>query len=145
MGATHVVWRPQLPGGSYVDVAREAVFAHALEAFGGKVKHIAGYQVVPLSRRSANGARSRTRIAWLGCGSDPSMGVYLPKDVEKRKPDRLISTEELTADAKKQLADVPVAVFRSNCPASGSASAELHASFRQMLSVGDVSIWTRKD
>ena len=143
MGATHVVWRSQQAGGSYTDVAREAVFAHALEVFGGKVTSIAGYQVAPL-RRSAKGSRSPTRVAWLGCGGDPPTGVYLPPNIEKRKADRLISMEQLAGDAKGQLADVPVAVFRPGCSGSSEASAELSDSFRQVLSVGDVSIWTRR-
>jgi hypothetical protein len=142
MGATHVVWGPHQPGGSYTDVAREAAFAHAVGVFGGEFKSVAGYQVARL-RRSAKGARSPTRIAWLGCGGDPPTGVYAPTNIDTRKPDRLISEEELTGDARAQLIDVPVAVFRPSCPDAGAAAAELNASFRQILSVGDVSIWTR--
>jgi hypothetical protein len=143
MGATHVVWRPQQPGGTYTDVAREAVFAHALGVFAGHVESIAGYQVAPL-RRSAKGARSPTRVAWLGCGADPPTGVYAPTNIDTRKADRLISMEQLASNAREQLADVPVVVNRPNCPDTGAAAGELGASFRHILSVGDVSIWARK-
>jgi hypothetical protein len=144
LGITHAVWVHQQAGGSYEQVAREATFAHALEVYGGKVTSIGGYQVMPLSRKSAKGARTPTRVAWLGCGGDPPLGVYTPAQIVTRQAERLIAPADLASDAKGQLADVPVAVLRSACGSMSPASAELRASFKQMFTVGDISVWTRK-
>jgi len=144
MGVTHVVWNTHQPGGTLTHVGREAVFAHALQTFGGKVTSIGGYQVAPLSRRSAKGSREPTQVAWLGCGADPPTGVYLPGNIEKRTAERLIAAADLTSDAKQQLAKVPVAVLRPGCAGLTQAAAELRASFKQVINVGDVSIWVRK-
>jgi hypothetical protein len=141
MGATHVIWAPTQVPGTYETVVREAVFAHALNTVVGKVTNVGGYLVAPISRRATKSAREKTRVAWLGCSGDPPTGVYLPGHIAKKKPERLISE----TDPKQQLAEVPVAVLRPSCPGLASVSAELNASFKQVLTVGDVSIWTRKD
>jgi hypothetical protein len=144
MGVTHAVWVPQQAGGTYELVAREAVFAHALELFSGKVKSLGGYKIAPLSRPPGKDARTPTRVAWLGCGGDPPTGVYLPANIDKRRPERLLSMAELTSNPKAQLAEVPVAVLRSNCSGMKEAFAEVRASFKQTLTMGDVAVWVRK-
>jgi hypothetical protein len=145
MGVTHAVWVHHQAGGSYELVAREAAFAHALGVYGGNVTDIGGYQVTALSRKSAKGARAPTRVAWLGCGGDPPLGVYKLADSLKRKPERLFSTADLASDFKGQLADVPVAILRPACGSLGAVSSQLRASYKQMFTVGDVSIWARKN
>lgn len=143
MGGTHVIWVPHQAGGTYESVAREAVFAHALARVTEKVKNVSGYQVATISQRVTRRAREKTRVVFLGCGGDPPLGVYLAKNLATMKAERLIAAADLEADPKRQLADVPVAVLRPNCPGLTSASTEVRSSFQQVLNVGDVLIWVR--
>ena len=145
MGITHVIWKTDRGPSTIEQVEREAAFVDALELYGADTRSIAGYQLTRLApERHAPGANTPTRVAWLGCGGDPPTGIYVPGDVSRRKPERVISPLDFANDASAPLAGVSVAVLRPDCPEMAPAAAELNASFKRVLGAGGVALWVRK-
>jgi hypothetical protein len=145
MGITHAIWRSELGASTIEGVAREAVFAEAIDRYGADTRPMSGYL---LSRLDASAARAGgdtpTKVAWFGCGADPRTGVYAPANLAQRWPERLISPLDFANDATQALAGVTVAVLRPGCPDVAPAVAELNSSFKRVMSAGDVSIWVRR-
>src|SRR5262249_28494285 len=77
-GATHVLWPLQKELRTPEDLAGDAVFARAANAFSGSPFTVAGFRVAKLVRHKAPAVeRGPTRIAWLGAG-ERALGVYTP-------------------------------------------------------------------
>jgi hypothetical protein len=144
MGVTHVVWKTERNASSYEQVAREAVFFHALQVYGEEPRAYGSYLLSALKLGpTPPGAATPTRVAWLGCEADPPTGIYIPANVNLRKPERAIAPLDLANDAAPALAAASVAILRANCPDMAAAAAELNGSFRRVLGAGAVSLWLR--
>jgi hypothetical protein len=145
MGITHAIWKTEISATDFEGVAREAVFAHAISVYGVDQKSISGYLIDRLSTGLVPaGADTPTRVAWLGCGGDPSPGIYVPGKLSPPQPERLIQPLDLANDPSQALAGVPVAVLRSGCPSMAPAASVLGVSFTRMIGVGDVAVWVRR-
>jgi hypothetical protein len=145
MGITHVVWKTERGASSYEQVALEAVFNDAIGVFGADTRSVGGYLVTRLATGpSPARAQTPTRLAWLGCGGDPPMGVYLPNRIGARRAERLIFLPDLEGDVHRALSDVSVVVLRPSCSAIAGAAAQLASSFKRASGAGDVSLWVRK-
>jgi hypothetical protein len=145
MGITHVVWKGESIATTYERVALQAVFLHAIEIYGVETKVLGGYFLTRLAYAPAPpGASTPTLVAWLGCGGDPPTGIYVPRNVDRRQPERVISPLDLANDPSPELAGVSVAVLRPACPDMAPAIAALNSSFKRVMGAGDVALWVRK-
>jgi hypothetical protein len=145
MGITHVVWKPESGATTYERAALQAVFLHAIELYGVETRMLGGYFLTRVAYAPVPpGASTPTRVAWLGCGADPPTGVYVPVNVNRRRPERVITPLDLSNDPSPALAEVSVAILRSACPDVAPATAVLNSSFKRVTGAGDVALWVRK-
>jgi hypothetical protein len=144
MGITHTVWKGEALGQTLDRLAQQAVFLHALEVYGEPTQYLGGYHLNKLNYEpTPKGAETPTRVAWLGCGGDPPLGVYVPANLDKRQPERAITPLELSNDPTPALAGASVAILRPSCAGLEPAMSVLNASFRRVMGAGDVSLWVR--
>ncbi len=144
LGATHVLFpvhkEPRIPE----DLARDAVFARATQAFTQESWDVAGYRVAALVRsRRLPAHRDATRIAWLACSSDRRLGIYTPSGLTRG--DRLLplSREQLENDATGALAEANAIWYRPDCPEAVAAARVLDEETRLVLRSGELSLRVR--
>jgi hypothetical protein len=147
LGITHVLWRNQMGDSSPADLAREAVFASALRALGEGSPRTSGDWRITKLRSSPQDLPETTpplRIAWLGCGGDPPLGVYKPAGLAKRVPDKTLTEGQVENDTQAALLGVDALVLRPSCGYASKAKPAIERQFELHATAGDVGLWTRK-
>jgi len=146
MGVTHLLFWHDRGATSPEDLARESVFSRALVQWGDGPEEIDGKLVSKLrsSPRNAEQTAAPTRIAWLGCGGDPPLGLYDPRGLGERKPLRELEEQAVHDSALETLADANALVLRPSCEYLAGVEAALGQHFTLSMKAGDVSVWARK-
>jgi hypothetical protein len=145
LGATHVafshrgVMAPE-------DLGREAVFARTTDHFCTATEEVAGWRLCQLgdTPKDLQQAAAPTRIAWLGCHNYVPLGIYSPKGLAERTPDRKLTTQELSEDPVKALAAANAAIVWPACSGLSATVEKLAAEFEFKITAADVAVWTRK-
>jgi hypothetical protein len=151
LGATHVSWFRSRGSTSPEDLAREAVFARALQQYTNEGSPAGGRLLAKLmdAPKDMTLANAPTRIAWLGCGGDPVMGVYTPGELAHRSAPREVSQGWrlaegfLRQDPLKALTQANALIVRASCDAVAKTLDTLRTEFETPIDAGDVSVWVR--
>jgi hypothetical protein len=146
MGITHVVWWPDAGGMSPDELAREAGFARTVDQWGTKPEDIGDRRLndlTPHPRDAALAARP-TRIAWLGCGGDPPLGIFTPSGLAARTPERKLSEDAVRTAPLSEIAEANALVLRPGCGYLADVEATISQQFGRMVRVGDVALWVRR-
>jgi hypothetical protein len=145
LGATHLLWPYQKEPRSAEDLARDAVFARASVAFTDSSFTVAGYRVAELiDRRAPRGMRDPTRIAWLACDGQATLGVYTPAGLAQGKLEKPLVRAELQQDPVSVLADINAVWLRESCEDTKAAYAVVSADFTEVMRSGDLGVWIRR-
>ena len=142
LGATHLVWHSNRAPMSPEMWAREAVFIRAMYAFGSGVAVIGGYEttsLVPASTRP--NPTETTRIAWIGCGGDPPLGIYSPQGLAENRPSTILAEDVLSANPASALQAAHIVLFRAACPGREAVARELAGRFVKSVDSGDVALF----
>jgi hypothetical protein len=141
LGITHVWWDQSLPGRDDDLMAREAVFQHAAATFVPSTEVINHYQfgaLAPSARPER--AAERTRIAWIGCGSDVPTGLYDPRGFAEGR-----GATDLGLVSRPALAAANVVLRRTSCPGPATEITDtLNIQFLQRVHIGDVAVFVRR-
>lgn len=145
MGATHVLWWNDRGGMSPDELAREAVFARTADLWGAGEEGIGDKRLSRLEAepRDRTAAAQPTRIAWLGCGDDPTTALYSPRDLVARSPSAPLAMEQVREAPLEALAGANAVVLRSGCDL-GKAPAGIPAQFKLAIRAGEVNLWIRR-
>jgi hypothetical protein len=145
LGATHVVFTNRGVTAPE-DLGREAVFARTTDHFCATTEEVAGWRLCRLGDTPIDPqlAAAPTRIAWLGCNSDPPLGIYSPKALSERKPERPLTMQELADDPLNALAAANAAIVWPACNDHHATVEMLSTQFESRIVAGDVAVWTRK-
>jgi hypothetical protein len=146
LGTTHVMWWPDRGGMSPEELAREAGFARAIDQWGDGPEDIGDKRLGKLMANPKNStlAAQPTRIAWLGCGGDPHLGIFTPKGLAARKPEGRLSEEPVHAAPLGELTAANALVLRPSCGYLSGVESEISKQFKLMIKGGDVSLWVRQ-
>jgi hypothetical protein len=145
LGATHVLWPSQKEARAPDDLARDAVLARAVAAFTRSPFTVAGYKVAQLVRGPARDPeRDRTRIAWLGCGSERALGIYTPEGLALGNVEHPLTSVELASDPSTALAKANAVWTRASCAEAVSASSVLSGQFEEVLRSGEITLVVRR-
>ncbi len=146
-GITHVLWRIQMGDSSPADLAREAVFASALHVLGDGPPRASGDWRITKLRANSPALPETTpllRIAWLGCGGDPPLGIYRPAGLVKRDPEKTLTESQVENDTQAALRGVDALVLRPSCDYASKAKPAIERQFDLHATAGDVGLWTRR-
>jgi hypothetical protein len=146
MGITHGVWWPDAGGMSPDELAREAGFARAADLWGTQPEDIGDRRLTaltPQARDAALAARP-TRIAWLGCGGDPPLGIFTPSGLAARTPERKLREDAVRTAPLSEIAEANALVLRPSCGYLAGVEAQVAQQFKQMVKAGDVALWVRR-
>ncbi|HEX7506855.1 MAG TPA: hypothetical protein VF550_08785 [Polyangia bacterium] len=145
LGATHATWWPDRGGMSPEELAREAGFARAVDQWGDGPENIGDRSLSKLTDHPKNAtlAAQPTRIAWLGCGGDPPLGIFTPKGLAERRPERKLTENRVHEAALTELNAVNALVLRPSCGYLQGVEPEISKQFKLMIKCGDVSLWVR--
>jgi hypothetical protein len=146
LGATHAMWWPDCGGMSPDELAREAGFARTIDQWGDGPDNIGDKRLSKLTATAKNSALAAqpTRIAWLGCGGDPPLGIFAPKGLAERKPEQNLTEERVHEAALNELSAVNALVLRPSCGYLGGVEPEISKQFKRMINAGDISLWVRQ-
>ena len=146
LGVTHAVWWPDPGGMSPEEVAREAGFARAIDQWGTQPEDIGDRRLSALTSqpRDAALAARPTRIAWLGCGGDPPLGLFTPAGLTTRTPERKLTEEAVRSAPLAEIADANTLILRPGCGTLAGVEAQIAQQFKQMIKAGDVALWVRR-
>ena len=146
LGVTHAVWWPDAGGMSPEEVAREAGFARAIDQWGTNPEDIGDRRLSALATipRDATQAARPTRIAWLGCGGDPPLGIFTPSGLAERTPERKLTEDAVRSAPLSAIADADALVLRPGCSTLTGVEAQVAQQFKQMIKAGDVALWVRR-
>jgi len=108
------MWWPDVGSRSPAELAREAGFGRAVDLWGDGPADIGDKRLSTLQAnpRTPSSPRRRTRIAWLGCGGDPPLGIFTPPGLAERKPERNLGEERVHAAALDELREANALVLR---------------------------------
>jgi hypothetical protein len=145
LGATHVMWWDDC-GGGLEELAREAIFARAIDLWGDSPAAVDDKRLSKLVDNPKNSAWSAepTRIAWLGCGGDPPVGIYSPRGLIARTPDTGLTEDSVRNAPLDVLATANAIVLRPSCNYLDKAKSEVPRQFKVMRVAGDVDVWIRQ-
>jgi hypothetical protein len=144
---SHVMWWHDRGGMSPEELAREAIFARAMEQWGEEPQAVDERRVSALKSDNAKNpglAEQPTRIAWLGCGGDPKLGIYNPPGLAKREPERSLAEDHVHNAPLDALNPVNALVMRPSCGYLDGVEPEIAKQFTRVVKAGDVSLWIRK-
>jgi hypothetical protein len=145
LGINHVAWNPDLGDMSPEELAREAVFSSAIRlGSDGSPRALGGKQLVKLRGSKWPADAAALRIAWLGCGGDPPIGVYDAPGLAIRVPAATLAPKNVEADALAALAGVGTLVLRPSCDYASAARPTIEKGFERVATAGDVSLWVRR-
>ncbi len=146
LGATHVMWWPDRGGMSPEELAREAGFARAIDQWGDGPDNIDDKRLSKLRANPKNAALSAqpTRIAWLGCGGDPPLGIYTQHGLVERTPERKLAEERVHQGVLREVESANALVVRPSCGYMGGVESEIAKQFKRMIQAGDVALWVRQ-
>ncbi len=146
MGVTHVVWWPDAGGMSPEELAREAGFARTVDQWSTQPADIGDRRLSALAPqpRNASIAAQPTRIAWLGCGGDPSLGIFTPSGLAARTPERKLTEDAVRSAPLSEIAEANALILRPGCSYLAGIEAQVGQQFARMVQVGDVSLWVRR-
>ncbi len=144
LGATHLVSPESKEARAPTDLARDAVFCRTEEAFTDSRFTVAGYRVARLVDRAPSVVMSGpTRIAWLACGGDRTLGIYTPAGLADGTLETALSNEALERDPSSALAQVNAAWLNATCAAAKDAAATLSEQFVEVMRSGELSLRIR--
>ena len=148
-GATHVAWHEDRGATSAEDLGRESVFARALREYANEHPGSASgrrFSLVAEGPQNETLARAATRIAWLGCGGDPPMGIYAPRGLaeKSRHPETGLARVAIEREPLAALADANALVLRPSCHGLGGVQSAISPEWAPATSAGDVHVWVRK-
>ena len=83
-------------------------------------------------------------LAWLGCGGDPPTGIYSPRGLTTRQPEKPLGEIELATAPTEALAEVSALIMRPSCVGLEGAKRELDRAFQKTTTGGDVMVWVRR-
>ena len=128
------------------EVAREAGFARAIDQWGTNPEDIGDRRLSALATipRDATQAARPTRIAWLGCGGDPPLGIFTPSGLAERTPERKLTEDAVRSAPLSEIADADALVLRPGCSTLTGVEAQVAQQFKQMIKAGDVALWVRR-
>ncbi|HEY0706358.1 MAG TPA: hypothetical protein VGG33_06155 [Polyangia bacterium] len=146
LGVTHALWQPDRGDQSPTSLAREAVFVRTVKFHQRAETQNGGVRLSTLTTEpSPPSAEAPTRIAWLGCGGDPSLGVYSPLALAKGRPPEIgIDADTLATRPGDALQLANAAIVRSSCGGRESVHSELSRNFETGISAGGVTLWIRR-
>ena len=146
LGTTHVMWWPDWGSMSPEQLAREAGFARAIDQWCDGPDDVGDKRLCKLTATAKNSALAAqpTRIAWLGCGGDPPLGIFTPKGLAARKPVGRLSEKPVHAATLGELTAATALVLRPSCGYLDGAEPEISKQFKLMIKGGDVSLWVRQ-
>jgi hypothetical protein len=146
LGITHAMWWADRGGMSPEELAREAVFIRAIEQWGDEPKELDEKRLSALGSHPRNGARAEqaTRMAWLGCGGDPKLGIYSPSGLVKREPARKLREDRVHKDALQELDPANILILRPSCGYLDGVEPQIEQQWKRMVKAGDVSLWVRR-
>ena len=144
LGGTHLLWpwskEPRPPE----DLARDTVFGRTSVAFTDSAFSVAGYQVAELINRPApESMRTHTLIAWLGCGSERSLGVYTPAGLANNTLEKPLSQQQLKRNPTAALAEINTLWFKWDCEDSRAILPIITQQFTKVMVTGGVELWVR--
>jgi hypothetical protein len=94
--------------------------------------------------RDPSKSAAPTKIAWLGCGDDPTLGLFTPRGLVQRTPESTLSKDAVRSEPLDALAQANAIILRSSCDYLGKAVADIPRQFKQMRRAGAVTIWVRQ-
>jgi hypothetical protein len=145
LGTTHVMWWPDRGPASPAELARDAVFARTIDLWGTPPEHIGDKRLSKLLSEPRNSSTEQPVVsAWLGCGGDPTTGLYSPRELVAGAPTRTLSVDALRESPLDALAAANAVVLRPSCDYAGKASAEISSQFSRAIQAGDVGLWVRR-
>jgi hypothetical protein len=145
LGVTHVTWRPDLGDMSPEELAREAVFMSAIRGAREEAPRlVGGKQLVKLQAYRPQPEAPALRIAWLGCGGDPAIGIYDAPGLAIRVPAAPLVPQRVRENALAALAGVGALVLRPSCDYASAARSAIEKQFEHTSTAGDVSLWVRR-
>jgi hypothetical protein len=146
LGITHVMWWSDRGGMSSEDLAREAGFTRAIDQWGTGPHEIEDRRVSALRTKPRHPAMAEqsTRVAWLGCGGDPKLGIYNLPGLLKRVPERKLEEDNVHKSALNELSAANAIVLRPSCGYLDGVESEIAKQFTKMIKAGDVSLWIRR-
>lgn len=145
LGATHLLWPVQKEPRAHEHLARDAVFARAVEARTRSSWDVAGYRVAPLiasERRRTD--RDPTRIAWLCCTADRALGIYTPRGLVRGMMEFSLTRAELTRDARAALGRANAVWFKQGCADEVAARAVIAEELTVVMKSGELSLAVRR-
>jgi dolichyl-phosphate-mannose-protein mannosyltransferase len=144
LGGTHLLWPFSKETRPPEDLARDTVFGRASVAFTNSSFTVAGYRVAELVDRPApKSMQNRTLIAWLGCGTDRSLGVYTPAGLASGTLDRPLSKDQLEREPSLALAEINTLWFKWDCEDSRAALEVVSHQFTKVMVTGNFELWVR--
>jgi hypothetical protein len=145
LGITHVAWGTDLGDMSPEDLAREAVFSTAIRRGSEQApRMVGGKHLVKLRAAKPKTDAPALRIAWLGCGGDPPIGIYDPPGLKPRIPAATLDPKKVGEDALQALVGVDALVLRPSCDYASAAKPAIEKQFDHVATAGDVSLWVRR-
>jgi hypothetical protein len=146
LGVTHAMWWAERGGISPEDAAREAGFFRAIDQWCDGPDNIGDKRRCKLMDHAKDGtlAAQPTRIAWLGCGGDPPLGIFTQQELAERRTDHRLSEERVHEAPLEALSAANALVLRPSCGYLGGVESEISKQFKPMQRAGDVAIWVRR-
>jgi hypothetical protein len=147
IGATHSVWYASRPAMVIEEIAGEPLFARTIDEYGEDLGIVAGRRFVKLTKHPKHPelAAEPTRVLWVGCGGDPSAGVYAPRTLTDGRPKPLLALAAPLAPwaVAQALGQSNAVIFRSRCPVGVDVRGLMTVDFKPMTQAGDLEIWIR--
>jgi hypothetical protein len=149
LGVTHVAWQPDRGDQGPPSLSREAVFVRTVKLHQRAEVQNGGVRMTTITTNLAESppaASAPTRIAWLGCGGDPQLGIYRPVALAGGGPPMIpIDANQLGSNAAEALRAANAVIVRTSCAGLDAAQQELFRSFETGVSAGGVSLWIRRE
>jgi hypothetical protein len=74
----------------------------------------------------------------------PPTGIYSPRGLAARQPEKPLGEIELATAPTEALADVSALIIRPGCIGLEGAKRELDRAFQKTTTGGDVAVWVRR-
>ncbi|MFZ5889483.1 MAG: hypothetical protein ACOY0T_00290 [Myxococcota bacterium] len=144
LGVTHIAFRLQRGPAGFDTLARELVFARAVDRYSDNVTGIASFTVTTLKQAAVAENADPTKVLWIGC-DNRAVGLFTPKGLAEGPPYRELTQlgSVSPSDYEALLADANAAVVRPACNRLPAVNEFVQQRFRAVGTVGDAQLYVR--